>query len=138
VNYPATITIAPTSAPTIRLGDIANRYRENGKNPARRRIRVLLNVAGKQIMRGHALSVGIDHLTVSVPSPLSLDQECAVFFGLTIGGQIFSIIGAGRVTQCTGAETDGYCAAMNFSVSDKKSRIAIEQLFSKSNSNCVQ
>jgi hypothetical protein len=103
----------------------------------RRRIRVLLN-AGNQIMRGHAISIGADRLVVSVPSPLHRDHECAVFFGLTIAEQMYSIIGTGRVTECTGSEAGGYNAEMEFTVSDKKSRIALEQLFNSDRSNCVQ
>lgn len=107
----------------------------NMKTP--RRIRVLLNVDG-QIMRGHAISIGIDQIIVSVPSAIERDRECALFFGLTIGDQIFSIIGNGRVTRCTAHDVDSHYAEMQFSVSDKKSRIAIEQLFGGERSNCIQ
>lgn len=125
-------------APTIRLADIAAHPPGREATAAPRRIRVLLNVAGSQIMRGHTLKVGVDQLTVSIPSRIELDQECAVFFGLTIDDQIFSIIGTGRVATCTGNEKDGYRAEMTFSVTDKKSRIAIEQLFSAKQSNRIQ
>jgi hypothetical protein len=129
----------PNDAPTIRLADMANHYRgRDSSNAVPRRMRVLLNIAGSQIMRGHTINVGVDRLTVSVPTPIACDQECAIFFGLTIAEQLFSIIGTGRVTSCTGNDTDGYRAEMEFAVSDKKSRIAIEQLFSAQPSTRIQ
>lgn len=125
-------------APTIRLADIAAHSPGREAKTEPRRIRVLLNVVDKQIMRGHTLHIGIDQLIVSVPTPIELDQECAVFFGLTIEDQIFSIIGTGRVVHCDGNEKEGYRAEMKFSVSDKKSQIAIEQLFGSTTSNRIQ
>jgi len=126
-------------APTIRLADIATHSSgPEVKSASPRRIRVLLNVAGSQIMRGHTLHIGVDQLIVSVPTPIEKGQECAVFFGLTIEDQIYSIIGNGQIVSCEGTERAGYRAEMKFTVTDKKSRIAIEQLFSKSDSNRIQ
>jgi hypothetical protein len=125
-------------APTIRLADLAKRTHGADAGVVPRRIRALLNVAGGQILRGHTLHIGVDRLIVSVPISLGIDAECAIFFGLTIENQIFSIIGKGLVINCTGNESDGYHAEMHFKVEDKKSRIALEQLFSTANSNRVQ
>lgn len=130
---------SPYDAPTIRLADIAAYSRSrDAAAVAPRRIRALINVAGKQIMRGHTLNVGIERLIVSVPQPMDRDQECAVFFGLTIEEQIYSIIGNGRVLTCSGDEKEGYRVELDFVVSDKKSRIALEALFNPSSSNRVQ
>jgi hypothetical protein len=124
--------------PTIRLADIATHSPNKQSASAPRRIRVLLNVAGSQIMRGHTVDVAVDRLSISVPSAIELDQECAVFFGLTIDDQIYSIIGKGRIQACTPNPNGGYRADMTFEVADKKSRIALEQLFGSSESACVQ
>ena len=124
--------------PTIRLADIASRATRHDASLVPRRIRMLLNATGGQIMRGHTINVGVERLTVSVPSPLNLQQECAVFFGLTIEDQIYSIIGKGYVITCVRTESGTYRADLEFKVEDKKSRIALEQLFSGRSSVRVQ
>lgn len=126
-------------AQTIRLADMATRARERDTSVvAPRKMRALINVGGNQIMRGHTLSVALDHLTVSVPTFVEPGSDCNVFFGLTIGDQIYSIIGSGTVATCEGSEAEGYRAEMSFSVADKKSRIVIEQLFGSHDSVRVQ
>jgi hypothetical protein len=125
-------------APTIRLADIATHSPNKTSVSSPRRIRLLINVAGSQIMRGHTVNVGVDRLTISVPTAIELGQECAVFFGLTIDEQIYSIIGSGHIKACAANEKGGFIAEMSFVVADKKSRIALEQLFGSSESIRVQ
>jgi hypothetical protein len=133
-----TLSDTQSYAPTIRLADIATHSPSKKSSSAPRRMRVLLNVAGSQIMRGHTVKVSVDRLTVSVPSAIEVGQECAVFFGLTIDEQIYSIIGSGAILDCKPNENGGYHAEMNFVVVDKKSRIALEQLFGSGESVRVQ
>ena len=127
-----------TYPPTIRLADIAAHPPGKQTSSAPRRMRVLLNVAGSQIMRGHTLNVGVDRLSLSVPSSIDIGQECAVFFGLTIDDQIYSIIGSGQIKTCTSDEKGGFRAEMSLIVADKKSRIVLEQLFGSGDSTRVQ
>ncbi len=127
-----------SDAPTIRLADIAGTYSKgtSGSNVPLRS-RVLVNVSGGSIMRGHTVDVGVDRLTITTPSQLANGQECGVFFAITIAEQTFAIVGTGQVSHCSGSETEGYLVDMRFAVGDKKSRIAIEQLFSTKQSNRI-
>ncbi|MBC7984288.1 MAG: PilZ domain-containing protein [Candidatus Obscuribacterales bacterium] len=127
-----------SDAPTIRLADIAGSYRRatSGANVPLRS-RVLVNVSGGGIMRGHTVDIGEGCLTITTPTPLSPDQECGVFFAMTIAEQTFAIVGTGKVSRCSGNDTKGYLVDMSFAVEDKKSRIAIEQLFSTKRSNRI-
>ena len=122
--------------PTIRLADMAKHYRV-GPNLAPRRTRVLLNIDDTNVIRGHTKHIGKDRLVISSPQALDIHQECAVFFGLTIQGQLFTIIGMGRVTACTHSDAEGYRVELNFMASDRKSHIALEQLFGSEESNRV-
>jgi hypothetical protein len=125
-------------APTIRLGDIADRYRDKASAELPLRCRTLLNLVDGRIMRGHTEHVGEHHLTVTVPSPLTGDQECAIFFAIAIAEHTFTIVGTGYVIRCSGNDMEGYRVDLRFLVEDKKSRMAMEQLFSTSRSRRIQ
>jgi hypothetical protein len=125
-------------APTIRLGDIADHYRDQAKAGLPLRCRTLLNLADGRIMRGHTVHVAEKQLTVTVPSPLAIDEECAVFFAIAVAEHTFTIVGAGKVVTCTGSYANGFRVELRFVVEDKKSLIAMEQLFSTKRSNRIQ
>ena len=128
-----------SDAPTIRLADIAGSYRRRASGSiVPLRSRVLLNVPGDRIVRGHTVDIGENRLTVTIPSALANDQECGVFCAITIADQTYAIVGTGQVVSCSGDDTHGYSVDMNLTVIDKKSRIAIEQLFSSKASNRIQ
>ena len=126
-------------APTVRLADLAARQRlRDTAATVPRRIRVLLNVVGGRVMRGHTVDIGVERLSVSLPASLEPGQECAVFFGLTIEDQIYSVVGTARVLACVATGAGNFRAEMHFNADDKKSRIALEQLFGRKQSVCVQ
>jgi hypothetical protein len=128
-----------SDAPTLRLSDIAENYRKrNAGSSVPLRTRLLLNIPGECIMRGHTLDIAEDRLTVTLPSPLKIGQECAVFFAITIADHTFAIVGQGQVLNCTVNDKGAYCVDMSFAVEDKKSRIAVEQLFGTKESNRIQ
>lgn len=128
-----------SDAPTIRLSEIAGSYcRRPSGSIVPLRSRALVNVAGVGIMRGHTIDIAEDRITLTIPSKLQLDQHCSVFFALIIADHTVAISGSGRVISCTGSDASGYCVDLTFSVEDKKSRIAIEQLFSAKPSNRIQ
>ncbi len=128
-----------SDAPTIRLADIAASYSgQTSGSTLSLRSRVLVNLPGGQIMRGHTVRISENRLTVTVPSPICSDQQCAAFFAITIAQQTFAIVGTGQVVRCTGNDDSGYCVDMRFTVEDKKSRIAIDQLFGTKASNRIQ
>jgi hypothetical protein len=125
-------------APTIRLGDIADHYRSQANAGLPLRCRTLLNLVDGRIMRGHTVEVAEQRLTVTVPSPLAQDEECAVFFAIAVAEHTFTIVGSGRVRTCKGSYADGFCVELRFIVEDKKSLIAMEQLFGTKRSNRIQ
>ena len=125
-------------APTIRLGDIADHYRNQELAGVPLRCRTLLNLADGRIMRGHTVAVAKEKLIVTVPSPLGLDEECAVFFAIAIAEHTFTIVGNGRARSCAGTYATGFRVELHFLVEDKKSLIAMEQLFSVKRSNRIQ
>ena len=128
-----------SDAPTIRLAEIAAHCQEQASDSTLRvHSRMLLNIAGDRIMRGHTVAISLDKLTVSIPSHMPIGQECSLFFGLTIAEHIFTIVGTGLILDCNGNEIDGYHADMLFTVGDKKSRIALEQLFGSHQSNQIR
>jgi hypothetical protein len=127
-----------SDAPTIRLGDIADHYRGRASAGLPLRCRTLLNLRDGRIMRGHTVDVAENRLVVTVPSRLSSNQECAVFFIVAVAEHTFTIVGTGHVVGCTGCDADGYRVDLRFIVDDKKSRIAMEQLFSTKPSNRIQ
>jgi hypothetical protein len=124
-------------APTIRLSEMAHRYAAGSSRTVPRRIRALINVSDREILKGLTTHVGVDHLTVTLPSPLSEGEACSIFFGLSIADQLFSIIGSGKVIHCEASPHGDYRVEFSFSANDKKSRIALEQLFSTAPSNRI-
>jgi len=126
-----------SNTPTIRLGDIAEDYCGRSNVKARLSCRTLLNIPGGGIMRGHTVSVEENSLVVTVPTALPNDQVCGVFFAIAVADETFTIVGTGRVARCSGDAKHGYSVAMHFVVDDKKSRIAMEQLFGASRSNRI-
>ena len=129
---------AACDAPTIRLGEIAEHYRGREDAGLSLRCRTLLNLVDGPMMRGHTVQVDENHLVVTVPSKLAIEQECGVFFAIVIAEHTFTIVGTGFVIGCTGSDAEGYRVDLRFVVDDKKSRIAIEQLFSSKSSNRIQ
>ena len=138
-----TVTATPvspviTDAPTIRLSDYARQcFLDSASKVAPRRIRVLLNLGDNKTIRGRTIYVGVNQLTIASPKPLVANQECSVFFGLSIEDQLYSIIGTGRVVSCVGTEGNGFRVELHFTAGDKRSQIALEQLFSTEKSNRV-
>jgi hypothetical protein len=128
-----------SDAPTIRLADIAGSYRRRRSGTiVPLRSRVLLDIPGQDMMRGHTLDIAEDRLTVSVPSVLNNGQECAVFLALTVAEQTFAIVGTAEVKHCEHSGDGHYIIDLSFAVSNKKSRIAIEQLFGSKRRNRIQ
>lgn len=113
---------------TMRMANIMRPCAQNTP-AAPPRSRVLLNVAGNRIMRGHALNVGVDKLIVSIPSALERGEECAALITVTIEDETFSIVGTAQVVNCSGNDAEGYCAKMRFMVEEEQSRAAIQRLF---------
>jgi hypothetical protein len=66
------------------------------------------------------------------------DQECAVFFVIKVAEHSFTVVGNGYVLGCTGNDDAGYRVELRFVVDDKKSRLAMEQLFDSRRSNRIQ
>ena len=140
MNAVTPITVSPviTDPPTVRLSDCARQCLiDNASKVAPRRIRVLLNIGENQTVRGRTIYIGVNQLTLALPKALATGQECAVFFGLSIEDQLYSIIGTGRVISCVGVEGVGFRAELQFTAGDKRSKIALEQLFSTEQSNHV-
>jgi hypothetical protein len=124
--------------PTIRLGDIAENYRSQAVTGLRVRCRTLLNFHDGRILRGHTIHVNDSNLVITVPTELKQEQECAVFFAIEIAEHTFTIAGTGSVVRCTGNHAEGYRVHLRFVVEDKKSRIAMAQLFGNKPSNKIQ
>ena len=125
-------------APTIRLADAAQ-FRESGAaRSKRRRIRALLNIGNDKIVHGHIACIDGGKLLVSLPEPIDVDSECALFFGLSIEDQLYSIIGSGRVIRCAKTGEAQFQAELRFNPGDKKSRIALEQLFESHESSVIR
>jgi hypothetical protein len=129
---------ASGDAPTIKLGEMVEQYRARASNVKRPHSRTLLNLPDGRIVRGHTVQVNDGHITVTVPSLLPVNQECAVFFVIAVAEHTFTIVGTGHVVSCDGSDTDGYRANLRFVVSDRKSRITMEQLFGNQRSAQVQ
>jgi hypothetical protein len=127
-----------SEAPTIRLGDIAEHYRGRARAGLPLHCRTLLNLADGRIIRGHTVHVAEHQLTVTVPSRLTARQECAVFLAIAVAEHTFTIIGTGHVLTCVGSDTEGFRVELRFVVEDKKSLIAMEQLFSAKRSNVIR
>jgi hypothetical protein len=127
-----------SEAPTIRLGDIADHYRGRARAGLPLHCRTLLNLADGRIIRGHTVHVAEHQLTVTVPSRLAVHQECAVFLAIAVAEHSFTIIGTGHVVSCAGSDTEGYRVDLRIEVEDKKSRIAMAQLFSAKRSNVIR
>jgi len=124
--------------PTIRLGDMAENYRSQAIDGLRVRCRTLVNCNDGRILRGHTIHVNESNLVITVPNELQEAQECAVFFAIEIAEHTFTIAGTGHVVRCTGGALEGYRVHLRFVAEDKKSRIAMEQLFGSKPSNNIQ
>jgi hypothetical protein len=127
-----------SEAPTIRLGDIADHYRNQANAGLPLRCRTLLNLADGRIMRGHTVHVAERQLDVTVPSPLAVAEKCAVFLAIAVAEHTFTIVGTGYILTCAGSYGEGFQVELRFVVEEKKSLMAMEQLFSTRLSTRIQ
>jgi hypothetical protein len=96
--------------------------------PVPLRSRVLLDIPGNGIVRGHTIDIDKHGLSVTIPARLTAGLRCSVFFNVIVAGETKVVVGTGEIIDSTGNATDGYRARMTLTIDQVDAREAIEQL----------